>query len=373
MKKYKGFTLIELIAVITLLALIVLVTVPVIINTLSKAEQKEYEDFKKLVANAAELYVERNRESYPDLNEIGGEVGINAEALVSEGYIKSDLENPINDKSIADYKIIVSVNQDGVFDYEIYERNTLLDLLPISKDYTLNDINKCSINGKCNIGTPLKIKVNDTKIYDFYVTSDDGNKVTLIMDRNLGNNVEWINETDYIAENNKETTPFVCEYKSCNDKGPITALNYLNKETSNWTNIPAIQNYRYDNNLKGTRYSYGYQKLEIINGTGTLMSKNGSTIPLIGIMRARFLTREEVNDVKTKYSNTMPNWLYANLYNTGSNKDSAGNTRVGHWTLTARFNSAYSVIDVHMEGTTSGDSSYGKSFGVRPVIEISRH
>lgn len=119
MKNKKGFTLIELIAVITLLALIVLVTVPVIINTLSNSEQKEYEDFEKLVINATELYVEQNRELFPALNQVSGSVTIDANTLISEGYLRRNLKNPTDNVGVYNYKIIVEVSPTKTFIYKV--------------------------------------------------------------------------------------------------------------------------------------------------------------------------------------------------------------------------------------------------------------
>ena len=119
MKKNNGFTLVELIAVITLLALIILVSVPVIINTLRKTEENEYEDFEKLVVNAAEIYLERNRDLYHDFDNVGDSIAIDVDTLINEGYLKSDLENPVNNESIEKYKVIVSIGQDEIFDYKI--------------------------------------------------------------------------------------------------------------------------------------------------------------------------------------------------------------------------------------------------------------
>jgi len=352
MKKNKAFTLIELIAVITLLALIVLVTVPVIINTLSNTEQKEYEDFKKLVTNAAELYVERNRNFYPELNEVGGAIDITADILVNEGYLKNDLENPVDNEHVSNYKIVAFVNDEEIINYEIYKRNNLVDLATISKNYDVNTIDRCSENGKCEAGTPFAIKVNDTDVYKFYVISDDGNAVTLIMNQNLyeeGNinpNIEWINEADYATENNKDEVPDTCSYTSCNDEGPITALNALDARTANWDYITAKD------------YTY--------SGLGA----DGTTKKYTNItrkMRVRMITSLEVNALKTNNNGTMPTWLYENLYSTGDT-----NT-YGYWTSTARSSTSYHAGHVNTDGYLySNVVSDSGNDGVRPVIEIFR-
>ena len=119
MENKKGFTLVELIAVIILLAAITLVSVPVIINTLRKNEQKEYEEFKNLILNATELYVERNKGLYPELETIGGIIEINTENLINEGYLKDDLKNPEDASSVVSYKVVIEVGQDEILTYKL--------------------------------------------------------------------------------------------------------------------------------------------------------------------------------------------------------------------------------------------------------------
>ena len=123
MKNTRGFTLVELIAVMTLLAAIILVTVPVIINTIKKNDDKLGENFEKSLKQAAELYMERNRDVFPDLNNIGGTAEVSTDILIEEGYLKQDLENPIDNSSVLNYKIIVEVGNDNIFIYRVEREN----------------------------------------------------------------------------------------------------------------------------------------------------------------------------------------------------------------------------------------------------------
>lgn len=123
MKNNRGFTLVELIAVMTLLAAIILVTVPVIINTIKKNDDKLGENFEKSLKQAAELYVERNRDVFPDLNNIGGTAEVSTDILIEEGYLKQDLENPIDNSGVLNYKIIVEVGNDNIFIYRVEREN----------------------------------------------------------------------------------------------------------------------------------------------------------------------------------------------------------------------------------------------------------
>lgn len=123
MKNNRGFTLVELIAVITLLSAIILVTVPVIINTIKKNDLKLSENFENSLKQAAEFYVERNRDNFPDLDNIGENIEIPTEDLVKAGYLKQDLENPIDNSSVLKYKVIIEVGNDNIFIYRVEREN----------------------------------------------------------------------------------------------------------------------------------------------------------------------------------------------------------------------------------------------------------
>lgn len=53
----KGFTLIEVLAVIVILAVIALITVPLIMNVLDKAKKGAFEDSAYGIIKAKELYI----------------------------------------------------------------------------------------------------------------------------------------------------------------------------------------------------------------------------------------------------------------------------------------------------------------------------
>jgi len=346
MKKNNGFTLIELIGVITLLSLIVLVSVPVIINTLNKSEQKEYDEFKKILENAAELYLERNRNLYPDFGEIGDTIDITAETLIKEGYLKEHLKNPINDNDVSKYKVAVIYGQDELIDYRVIERKIFAELVTTTDEVT--SVNACALSGICQNGTKFAIQVNENDIYNFYVINDDGNEATLIMDRNLGDNIEWINAEDYAIANSEEGDNTVCEYDACNDEGPITALNALIERTSGWINI-SERDYTYSDDGRGNKY--------------TAFKEN---------VRARLITYTEANAVISANNNIMPSWMYANLKRTGSDTDSLGNDKNGYWTSSTPTNNSGYAHYVDSFGTVNSYYTDISDNGLRPVITVSR-
>ena len=394
MKKYmnqkitKGFTLIELLAVIVILAIIALIAVPVILNIIDKANKSAFKDSAYGVLNAAEYYyaasqlelegpmqdVEFNLPEDKNTLELKGSIPNGKVIITRDGEISLMVKNDryCVTKGFNDQDIKVTENLD---DCEISSgdgnQGTGGNTEKTLADVMVSTTNNCVTSGTCTeaeiaAGVKVTINVKENTPYDFYVIKDDGNKVTLIMDRNLGTQQAWTSEVDYGCG-------ALGDQCSENDKGPITILNYLtsqvNSETETWSNIPAIESYEYINNANGTTNTYGYQKLTITNGTGVLTSQDESTTTLTGTMRARLLTHEEAYTLKTNNGNTTPAWLYDYL----SSSNTVENP-VGYWFLTSYpFNSDSSLSMVFSGALGSHNFVHdGTLFGSRPVIELSK-
>ena len=168
---------------------------------------------------------------------------------------------------------------------------TLADLL-------VSTTNNCVTNGQCtqeqistDEGIKVTIDVKEGETKDFYVLSDDVNKVTLIMSENLGDNVKWYAE------------------KQTNSHGPTTALEELVARTNDWE-IP-----KFSYTLSGLAENGTTQRYPDSQVTG----------------KARLITYAEANAVGcTESSGSCPAWMYANLKGTGSDKDSLVKYRYGY-------------------------------------------
>ena len=221
--------------------------------------------------------------------------------------------------------------------------------------------NTCS-DEEIKAGVLVNVQVNDTKNYDFYVISNTADEVTLIMDRNLGEKVAWVSKVDYNDDTNYGSS-------GNNNKGPITALNYLNSQTKDWKNIPTIEEYTYNNNLNGTTNTYGYQKLEIQNGVGKLTSQDGEIeTEVTGVSKARLLTYEEYNTIKTNNSNVTPTWLRGNLSSSNTTEKP-----YGYWLLKAYPSFSDSGCRINYFGDVADSNvTSDATIGVRPVITLSK-
>jgi len=348
-QKEKGFTLIELLAIIVILGIIAVIAVPTVKKLTDEAKLKAFENTARGIIKAGNLYYSRK----DMMDELNGDMTFsfpdNAEELELQGKL------PENGSMI--------INEDGDIALAISNKKYCItkrfdtDEIEIKEDYEkcknpgepiMTSENACIKNGICNetdilAGIKVNVKVNDDENYDFYVIDDTGTKLTLIMDRNLGENVAWINAEDYIKANNKNANPDTCEFTSCSDEGPLTALNELMIRTNEWINIPEIK-YTYSDDSGIMRYS----DFDII-------------------MRSRILTNTEINNIKIACDGAIPDWLYGNLKNTGDN-----NTE-GYWLSTANNTQVYYATFMGYGGSSFRNNiDINWMYGIRPVIEISK-
>jgi len=349
MRKDKGFTLIELLAVIVILAIIALIAVPVIMNIITSARKSAFEDTAYGLISAGEMYyaqalLENGMTSDVEFTITDGEfVGENKlevkGALPSSGSIKVTRDGKVALAISNGAMCITKGYEDSKIDPEADVDNCVLPAEPaktLSELAKTNDfatsVDACATSGTCTTGTKFAIEVAPGNIQNFYVVSDASNKVTLIMDKNIDEEtVAWITKTDYLAAGGTEAEwDTECDECGNNNKGPITALNYLESQTSGWTNI-APQDYT----LTDSKY-------------GTMTRTNA---------RARMLTETEANAIISN------DWSYGNL----------AMPPYGYWTSSAYADYASYAWCVDFGGDVVNASvGIGSDFGVRPVIEISK-
>ena len=390
MKKKKGFTLIELLAVIVILAIIALIAVPVVMNIINRANKSAFKNSAYGLLKAGELFytdklletaglMEDKVFTFPNdiegLEFQGSKPSKGSMTVNKDGKISMTITNGkyCVTKGFEDDDVTITddVTNCGLLNDESSNGsssnggNTSKTLATLATNSTTIEgeetieVPDCIINKtKCEAGTPVAVEVAPNLVYKFYVLNDDitKNEVTLIMDRNLGEKVGWASKTDYNDDANYGIS-------GNNNKGPITALNYLNSQTKDWGNIPLVEEYTYNNNLNGTTNEYGYQKLEIKNGVGKLISQDGTTITeIIGASRTRLLTYEEYNTIKTNNLNVAPNWIYGNL----SEID-------GYWLLTADPSNSSCGRRISCDGSVLiGSVDFDAFDGIRPVITLSK-
>ena len=340
--KRRGFTLIELLAVIVILAIIALIAVPVIMNIISSARESAFEDTAYGLIDAGEMYYASSLLENGMTSDV--EFTIEDGKFVGENKLDVKGSLPTNGKITVtkDGKVAIAVNNGAhcvtkatsesaitTVKYEgSCEYKKAANPIITSTEACITNANETCSEDAIKAGIAVNVKVNEKEeAKTFYVVKDDAttNTLTLIMDRNVDEEtVAWISEKDYgCGEAGTEC--------STNEKGPITALNYLESKTSSWTNIPAK--------------------------TYTLADDQGKYTIGRTDVRARMLTKTEA------LSLGCPVWLYENL----------SNPPYGFWLSSADAIIAYGAWFVDSGGLVdSVFVTYGFHCGVRPVIEISK-
>lgn len=87
----KGFTLIEMLAVIIIISVIVLVITPIVTNNLNDSKEAVYNNLINKIISASSDWMVKNTDKLP---EDGESISITLGMLQSEGLISTDLKNP---------------------------------------------------------------------------------------------------------------------------------------------------------------------------------------------------------------------------------------------------------------------------------------
>lgn len=120
MKNNKGFTLVELMAVIVVLALIITIAVPSAISISHKIKLKMYATKVDMIIDSAKLYGQDNPSALSNENACSSS-DLTVQTLIDMGYIKKDdidngkVLNPIDNSPMNTYKLCVYKKNNRVY------------------------------------------------------------------------------------------------------------------------------------------------------------------------------------------------------------------------------------------------------------------
>ena len=121
MKNSKGFTLVELIAVITVLAIVALITVPAVNNAVKKSQERALKAQEDAIIESAKKYALENIEILPKID--SGQKIIYVGDLVEEGYLDNIPLNPITNKKMSDCITVTYIESKDKYTYTYGECN----------------------------------------------------------------------------------------------------------------------------------------------------------------------------------------------------------------------------------------------------------
>ena len=362
----KGFTLVELLAVIIILGILTLITI-VSVNPILKDAKKGLTDTQiDNIEEVASLYYIKYGVGLDDFELENPRDCINVSELIETGYIdKDEITNPTTGEEVlGSVKITYNANN---YIYE-YQDNVCTNY---DKGIICERVEETEVGnvpeGKIIAGDAYNCKVDPNEDpYKFYVLTtpeEDSDMVNLIMDSNIRENGEavkettptteqigtipWITNSDYESEKTDDE-PFD-SLKKINVFGPITAMKFLQEATKSWTNIKSQKIKKFTECTQEGICSFK----EMVNTY---------------ISRARLPYYSEVSNVS---SSTL--WLLDYLEDFNGYQENDVLDLHGYWTMS--YNPAYDQYAWYVAngGAILGDEAIvtdGGLYGARPVISV---
>lgn len=149
MKNNKGFTLIELMAVIIILAVIGLIIFPSAIESINNSKDKLYKEQVKRILDAADSWASSNDSKLPSNTNDSKPIKITIENLQLDGLLKKeDVKNPLNSADPMSPYIVIYYD----YDYKQYVSG-YCDVEYSDKYYKPNEWSE--VKGKCDIAEDI--------------------------------------------------------------------------------------------------------------------------------------------------------------------------------------------------------------------------
>lgn len=114
----RGFTLIELTAIIVVLAAIFLVSFPTFLNTSRADKEKEYDNMVDNLCMAGRTYIYSNMDDFSELSSIGSIIKISISDLIEYGNVDKNMVNVKTEKKVEKDLLIYTVLNDYSLDCE---------------------------------------------------------------------------------------------------------------------------------------------------------------------------------------------------------------------------------------------------------------
>ena len=408
--KKKGFTLVELLAVIFILSLILVIAVPSVNRYIKQSKEKAYNTQISTIIEAAQAYASANSGLLPRKEEFV--VKITLGQLKSSGLIKEEVKNPNDDKYFDDALTIEIKKKGETYTYDIVESTIT------TRDGEKSPI--INLNGSPMVTYNLNATYTELGAS---ATDSDGNAISnIVIDKsNLVMSAEGIYQVKYTATDTKgiSSTVYRNVYVSNNKYANGTAIYFNPNSNSVCSKAEATSNTSKSNGCMKW-YTFNDDGSSTVNllldhnttatvawaSTGTnangpvevkkqlendIASWNGavkSTARLIEASEIAKITGYPNWNNNRYYFHTNSNteykgaagtnryaWLFDNTYNCTTYGCNVADSSAGaYWTNTAdsgNFNTAFTVYYI---GILSHDNSVANASGpgVRPVITVSR-
>lgn len=118
----KGFTLVELLAVIVLLALLTLFTTTTVTRQVKNGKKEVYEQQLQTIKLSAEMWGSEHKNTLSNYQEC---VSITLGYLKEEGYIDKNIKNALTDELFNDDEVFVNIiPKNKGYQYQVFDDDT---------------------------------------------------------------------------------------------------------------------------------------------------------------------------------------------------------------------------------------------------------
>ena len=118
MKNRKGFTLVELLAVIVILALLLVISVPAVSKWIDRSRKENLDSQKSMLVMATQSYIENHTESLPKA--VGESTKIKASDLTAINYLNSDIKDGSDRNCTNNSYVTITKKENNNYDYEAF-------------------------------------------------------------------------------------------------------------------------------------------------------------------------------------------------------------------------------------------------------------
>lgn len=320
----KGFTLVELLAVITILGIIMVFAIPNVSNLIGRSRRDNRESNEKTLLMAGKSYMQANTSELPKA--IGSKKDIDADVLKSGGYLKEDLTDG-NKQNCMEKSYVTVIKSDN---------------------------NKYLYSAKLICGTENKEKANDenkpTIIIHFY--DYNGNELD---EKDLQTNKMIVNKVkiEYVGKEDYRLLGYT--YSILSGSGTISNVNEINADDG-----------KEKDNSDYTQVTSGSKKLNKVLTAETQMINLTDYIDVANTYHLRiFATAYNAKNIYGEGYRTV-NVNDPDAPTCGSIEVFTYNTKTGKYDIKEKYNKKYNQAD---DFTIDEDLSWIKSGSRQLVVE----
>ena len=383
--KKKGFTLIEILAVVTIMGLIFLLIIPKISNSLKSKKTDIDKTTKSMIVSAAKLYVNDNKDGFDKDNE--NIYCLPISQLVKKQYLDTKVKNVTDDIDITN-SMSVKITYENKFKYELVDKKDCQVAKQENKniEYLVNKANPVTVANYTDGNTkemytfehPATTQTEALTDYR-YIGANPNNYVTFnnelwriigvftVEDGN-GNTEQRIK----LVRNEKLSSKMLWDSNNVNEWVTATLNTYLNGDYYNGlddTSKSMIADTKYYlggssayDNLKGEDY-YNFER-----GTTVYSGRSTSWNGKIALMYP--------SDYSYTYALGVDNTCYTDGYDCdGSSGKTNGwiyntNSNSYQWLLSPLSEYSHAAFNLYGSGRVISNGLVTNSFGVRPSLYL---